>query len=106
MADDDKPTNGSKFNDVLFRILATAGLSLGAISGGITISSTDDRIRRAEVLVELRNRDLQIENLKEDIKEIKASVNRIDTHGPAIGNKSLRDRLEKHDERLDSLERR
>ncbi len=103
---DDGPDKPSQYADLVFRVLAVSGLSLGALSGGYTISTTDDRIRRAEVEVQLQLRDNELRYVREELRDLKQTVKRIDTSGPAVGNKTFAEQIHEHEKRIDALERR
>lgn len=90
-------------SDRLFRLVASAALCLGVTSGGYTLSTTDDRIRRAEVESALRLRDVQIQYLDKRVDELNAVIRRIDTSGPAVGNPDFQRRIAKLEADIEAL---
>ena len=90
-------------SDRLFRLVASAALALGVGSGGYTLSTTDDRIRRAEVESALRLRDVQIQYLDKRVDELNAAIKRIDTNGPAVGNPDFQRRISKLEADVEAL---
>ncbi len=97
--DDDRSDNTGPLSDRLFRMVATGALSLSVVSGGYTISSTDDRIRASEVHTLLKIRDTELRHLHEQYRELKGQVDRIDRQGPAVGNSDLTRRIQSLEDR-------
>ena len=95
------PSNESQSNQLLFRVVSTVALSLGVISGGYTVSTTDDRIRRAEVESALRIRDAHLEHLETQYQELREQVERIDRMGPAVGNAGFERRISRLEEKFE-----
>ena len=95
MAGSDGPDNAGKSSDLLIRILIGLLVLVSGGNGIYTISSTDDRIRRAEVESALESRDKDIQHLREQYRELKEQVDRIDQNGPAVGNRGFERRISK-----------
>ncbi len=92
--------NSAEPGDRLFRMVAGLALALGVGSGGYTISTTDDRVRKAEVDSALRLRDVQIEHLREQYGDLKKQVERIDINGPAVGNRDFERRIKRLEDKV------
>ena len=105
MVDSNGPSNKNEFSDVLFRILAAGALGLSAISGGYTVSTTDDRYRAADAERDLAVRDVQIQALRERVQRAEIDIDRIDRSGPATPNAAVLRLSQEIDKRLDKLER-
>ena len=102
MADDGNLRSGDgKQSDLLFRLVASGALGLSIVSGGITVSSTDQRIRAPEVDAALAIRDAHIHHLTEQYKELKEQVDRIDQNGPAVGNAGFERRISRLEQKID-----
>lgn len=97
------PDQSTEPGDRLFRLVAASALALGVGSGGYTLSTTDDRIRRAEVESALRLRDVQIQFLDKRVDELNAAIKRIDSAGPAVGNPDFQRRIAKLEADVEAL---
>ena len=104
MTDADGPRNGTQFGDYIFRVGTAIALGLSAISGGYTVSTTDDRYRAADAQKDLILRDIKITHLSGQLEELRKQVNRIDTNGPAVGNQGYERRLQRLEQKVDELE--
>lgn len=97
---DNGPSYEGQSSQFLFRVVSSIALGLGVISGGYTVSTTDDRIRRAEVEAALRVRDAHLQHLETQYRELKEQVDRIDRSGPAVGNAGFERRISRLEERV------
>ena len=101
----DGPSDSSELSDRIFRVVASLALLLGVGSGGYTLSSTDDRIRKAEVELQLTVRDERIKSLDSRVRILQSEVQRIDRYGPTTGNAEFKRNIEDFEKRLDALEK-
>jgi hypothetical protein len=99
--------------DRFLRLGTPVAVLLALLSGGYTVSTTDDRIRGSEVQASLEIRDERIKALsaRVDALTIEADRNRddikrIDTSGTAVANRGMIETLRRIDHRLDELERK
>lgn len=97
------PDQSAEPSDRLFRLVASAALCLGVGSGGYTLSTTDDRVRRVEVESALRLRDVQIQYLDKRVDELNSAIKRIDTSGPSAGNPDLYRRISSLEKAVEAL---
>ena len=101
MGETDGPDYRSELSDRIFRVVAASALALGVGSGGYTLSTTDDRVRKAEVLAELAIRDKELSHLHEQYQDLKKQVERIDRYGPAVGNADLERRISRLESKVE-----
>jgi hypothetical protein len=97
------PDQSAEPSDRLFRLVAATALTLGVGSSGYTLSTTDDRIRRAEVESALRLRDVQIQYLDKRVDELNAAIKRIDSNGPSVGNPDFNRRISGLEKAVEAL---
>lgn len=101
---DNGPRYSPQLADVMFRVVASVALALGAISGGYTVSSSDDRYRAQDAQRELALRDVQIKNIERDVSRLFIQVQRMDTQGTSIGNQLLISNVKELEKRIDTIE--
>ena len=95
----------TELSDRLFRMVSATALLLGALSGGYTLSTSDDRYRAADASKDLALRDAKISALQKEIEWLKYSVERINREGPDNANASSRSSMDDHERRIDELEK-
>lgn len=97
--------NEAEFSDRVFRMVSALALALGAISGGYTVSTSDDRYRAADAQKDFALRDQKISQLDREIEWLKSSIERIDRSGTSVGNAAYGAMLRDHEDRIDRIEK-
>ena len=100
----DGPGEQSQSGDLLFRLVAAAALTLGTLSGGYTISTSDDRYRAADASKDFQVRDVQLQQLEKRIHRNENDIDRIDRQGPSNPNESVKNAYDSLEKRVDILE--
>lgn len=109
---DDRHDYSAESGDRFLRMGTPVAVLLALLSGGYTVSTTDDRIRGSEVVYQLEIRDERIKSLSGRVDALAAEarrnsddIKRIDQNGPAVGNERLREAFAEVERRVDQLER-
>ena len=102
---DDRPGDTGESGNPFLRLGTPVALILAIIGSGYTISTTDDRIRKAEVEVALQVRDTRLDSLRREVDRLREDVQRIDRSGPTVSNPALAEMVRDHEKRLDEIER-
>lgn len=99
----DGPTEPRKSTDLTTRVLVVIVGAIASGSGLVTVTSTDDRIRRTEVEQTIQVIDVKIESIQKDMAALRRDVDRIDESGPAVGNRDFARRITNLEQELKDL---
>ena len=94
---------GGRPSNVLFWVATYAALGLSTVSGGYTVSTHTERVSQDTFVAELNSRDIAIRYLEQQYQELKSQVDRIDSNGPAVGNKDFDRRIHRLEAGYDKL---
>jgi len=100
MEEKDEFLGGSRGN--LFWGLISAALLSGLGSGVFTVTQTGDRYTGQDADRDFRSRDIEIQHLREDYRDLRARIQRLDDLPPPP---SITKQLSDHEERLRDLEK-